>query len=851
MHVVGAAHPAPLLFRENLAIARDGSVAGTTQLRLRCHQRVAVGLRVRQTKRALTVVDGQEEVGENQRDNGHELHHNVEGWAGRVLEGITNGVTDDGGLVGIRTLLEHVAIVIKKLTLLDVLLRVVPSTTRVGLGDGHLNGGNEGAGEEAAHSLNAEEDTGQDRSQDDQESRRDHLLQGSISGDGNAEVVVGLDFTGHDVGVLTELASHFLNHLHGSLTDGLHRHSSEEVGEHASKEKERECHGLQHVDAGGRKVGARDEGAEERERDESGRANGETLADSGSGVASSVKGVGLITDSFLAASHLGDTAGVVADWAVNVNGEAGGQDGQHTEGGKRHAEHSQKVERHVDDDGQDDDRDDDGLVTKGQTVDDVGGSAGLGGGGKLLRGLVRLGGVELGDETDHAAAPEATDDGDESVEGAINDVRGAERVGDGVGDVDAELVDVGEAPHVAGRGAGEHGSVAHETVEPRDGASLELFDDVAVHGELLGQESGADRVQDSSHDDGGGEELHLEHGLDVGVVDLDLFVVHKLLVDGALHSPDVGGDEAGQHADWDTDGGDVQREDDGGETLRNNLGRKGGDDQGSAGGLAEGTEKVGSHTSDITDVVTDVVSDDGGVAGIVFGQVLDDLTGKVSADISGLGVDTAANATEKSNSGSAKTVAGQAFEELRRVGQRVAVLVEGEDAGDRVDHVVDADEDVAHEERDAAERVSHDAAGAERGVEAVAPGLVLVLLHGLFGGAGVGEDGDHHSNVTRGDGSQRANDEGSASEATGHAVPLGVHVVGVGARADGEVLGEVAGLRCGVDGARVRDEHANNGAEDGNEDEAELVLGPQEGLGTALDDGVDVDHLGHHGGLVL
>ena len=41
-------------------------------------------------------VDGHEEVRKHDRDDGHELHDDVERGARRVLEGVADGVADDG-----------------------------------------------------------------------------------------------------------------------------------------------------------------------------------------------------------------------------------------------------------------------------------------------------------------------------------------------------------------------------------------------------------------------------------------------------------------------------------------------------------------------------------------------------------------------------------------------------------------------------------------------------------------------------------------------------------------------------------------------------------------------------------
>src|SRR5215467_8922380 len=67
---------------------------------------------------------------EQQRDDVGDLDHRIDGWAGGILVGITNGVTGHRGLVGIRALAAEVSV-------FDVLLGVVPcpSTGRHGDSD--------------------------------------------------------------------------------------------------------------------------------------------------------------------------------------------------------------------------------------------------------------------------------------------------------------------------------------------------------------------------------------------------------------------------------------------------------------------------------------------------------------------------------------------------------------------------------------------------------------------------------------------------------------------------------------------------------------------------------------------
>ena len=136
------------------------------------------------------------------------------------------------------------------------------------------------------------------------------------------------------------------------------------------------------------------------------------------------------------------------------------------------------------------------------------------------------------------------------------------------------------------------------------------------------------------HQHGAEDELGAELGLGVGAGG------------SKLHS-----DEAGDDADC----GHEQREVNSvGGRAEGPRGRR--NDESSASRLSEGAEQVSAHTSDVTNVVTDVVGDGAGVEGRVLIEGLTDLASKISTDIGGLGVDTATDTTEQSDSGAAKTV---------------------------------------------------------------------------------------------------------------------------------------------------------------------------------------------------
>ena len=181
-----------------------------------------------------------EEVERRREDKGHDshqLHENVEGRTRGILERITDRVADDTGLVGARSLATEVA-------LLNVLLGVIPGTTRVGGGDGHLHTGDQTTGEHARQGLGTHEETDDDGRQHHQHAGLDHLVQRGLGGDGDAALVVGLLGVGHDAGVLSELQTHLLDHGGRGLAHGLHRHGGEPVGQHGADHQTRERDGL-------------------------------------------------------------------------------------------------------------------------------------------------------------------------------------------------------------------------------------------------------------------------------------------------------------------------------------------------------------------------------------------------------------------------------------------------------------------------------------------------------------------------------------------------------------------------------------------------------------------------------
>mmetsp|Transcript_23491 Transcript_23491/g.41781 ORF Transcript_23491/g.41781 Transcript_23491/m.41781 type:complete len:667 (-) Transcript_23491:134-2134(-) len=619
---------------------------------------------------------------------------------------------------------------------LNVLLGVVPSTTSVGHGNSELNTRNERAGKNTSKALSAEESTNNDGGEHDKGTGGNHLGNSGLGGDGNATLVVGAGSSLHETGNGLELATDLLNHGEGGLTDRLHGHGREPVRKHGTEEETSEDAGIEDGGVDEVNLGAGNVGTEKSEGDKGGRANSEALANGGGGVAGGIKSISPLTDVLTHASHLSNTTGIVGDGAIGVDGETSGEGGEHAEGSAGNAEHAGEGATNIDGDGDGDGGNDAGLVAESETEDDVGGGASAASIGNVLNRLVAVGGEVLGLKADEETRPETDGNADEHVP-----------VLDGLA-IGGEAVSAGE-------------------------------------GEGLGEGEEGDSEGDGGHEDGGDDHLELKGVLDLG---------------NDLGGLEVGGDEGGEEADNDTGGGDDQGEEHAGVVVGLSESGDGGDDEGSASGLGERAEEIGTHTGNITDVVTDVVGNDGGVTGVVLGDVLLDLADEISTDISGLGVDTTTDAAEEGNGGTTKTVAGDGLEETLPV---IAVEL-----------LENGDDDVKVEETEAGKEEAHNGTGAESAHEG--GGNTLASLNS---GTSVGIGGNLHAKVTGKDGGDGTGDKGNGRENT---LP-------------DLILAGPALLRRD----RAQEREDSNGHED-HEDTHVVVFSGKESIGTLLDGGLDI-----------
>ena len=270
----------------------------------------------------------------------------------------------------------------------------------------------------------------------------------------------------------------------------------------------------------------------------------------------------------------------------------------------------------------------------------------------------------------------------------------------------------------------------------------------------------------SGHEESGNPELDLELSLNVASLDVS--------------------EELADEGSKDTNGGDKEREVDGLWGSEHGLGGSR-DDESSASGLGEGSEKIGTHTGNVTNVITDVISNGTWVLGRVLGEGVVNLSSEIGTDISSLGVDSTTDATEEGNSGATETVSGDEFHEV--LNTDLVGWVESSLVGE--------EEDFEDQKSEADENESKDLSALEGALEskelvdvAEVSGLVVAL------------GGNDHADVTTEHGSASTDNEGD-------------HGVGEG----------VGGVPGHIDGAEHED------SEDGAENSESSVLFPEESDG--------------------
>ncbi len=174
------------------------------------------------------------------------------------------------------------------------------------------------------------------------------------------------------------------------------------------------------------------------------------------------------------------------------------------------------------------------------------------------------------------------------------------------------------------------------------------------------------------------------------------------------------------------------------------------EDQGGDQGDGVGLKQVSGHACAVAHVVADVVGDRGRIPRVVFGDVLLNLANQVSADVSGLGEDTAADAHEHGKQGGAEAKA------LQHAG-RVALI-------DKDDHRG------AEQAKPDSEHACH-AAGAERDPH----GRALACLLGRGRDPDVAADSEPHASEAGDSGEQRPDKEEDRTAEPDRLIDRGQH----------------------------------------------------------------------------
>ena len=199
----------------------------------------------------------------------------------------------------------------------------------------------------------------------------------------------------------------------------------------------------------------------------------------------------------------------------------------------------------------------------------------------------------------------------------------------------------------------------------REASAMRLDRAVAALGVVLGdpdEEEGGDEADDAAEEEPAGLDAGAVEHLpdddaeagerdDGGDVEAAVEGAHRVF--GFVGADDGDADDGGDEVD----GVDDQREED---ALDAEDGIEGGaEDHGADGFGGGGLEDVGTAAGAVADVVADEVGDDGGVAGVVFGDAGFDFADEVGADVSGLGVDAAAELGEERDQGGSEAEADE------------------------------------------------------------------------------------------------------------------------------------------------------------------------------------------------
>lgn len=340
----------------------------------------------------------------------------------------------------------------------------------------------------------------------------------------------------------------------------------------------------------------------------------------------------------------------------------------------------------------------------------------------------------LESEKDGDGKADNGDNGGHVTEGETLDDVGGGIVGTGTSELSGGAIRVGSVVLSGNTDSKTRPETEHDAaISLPVGASVFLVSEVDIEGF---RDDAENANEHSRHQKSGDDKLHLELEFNGTVVDVSK--------------------EGGNEGSTNTNSSNNHREVDC-IVLGEKLMRGAGNNESSASGFSKGTEKISTHTSNITNVITNVVSNSTRVERRVFRELLTNLTSKISTDISSLSVDTTTDSTEKSNSGTAKTVTGNVLEKFSnevRPGKSSHFTLTLKDS-----RLVGKNNDLKDEKSKTNEGKSEDLTTTESMLETLFFGDVATV-----GGLNVGFGSDHHTNVTSSHGGDSTNPEGNGGK---------------------------------------------------------------------------------------
>src|SRR5947209_5002421 len=178
-----------------------------------------------------------------QSDSAEQFDQDVERWACRVLKRVTNGVTDDTGLVGFALLaqngagwieaINHLAFSIHaQVSSFDILFRVVPRAATIVEEEGQDDTTHGTNHQHTGLSMRAQDGTNRDGSEDGDQAGQNHGTKRTTCADVYATGVIGIvafrRVFRDDLGVGANLAAYFFNHTLGGSSYSANGQRAEE-----------------------------------------------------------------------------------------------------------------------------------------------------------------------------------------------------------------------------------------------------------------------------------------------------------------------------------------------------------------------------------------------------------------------------------------------------------------------------------------------------------------------------------------------------------------------------------------------------------------------------------------------